>query len=87
LRVEELLAAGIHLLASASGLFLDETEAMVLVLPQIVDSNPCRRVPREREPQDEWAPQVPLAAAIQQPVGLRGWLVEAIFLHEAVDQR
>jgi hypothetical protein len=35
--IEELLAAGILLLASASGLFLDETEAMVLVLPQIVD--------------------------------------------------
>jgi hypothetical protein len=35
--IKELLAAGILLLASASGLFLDETEAMVLVLPQIVD--------------------------------------------------
>jgi hypothetical protein len=37
LRVEELLAAGILLLASASGLFLDETEAMVLVRPQFID--------------------------------------------------
>ena len=37
LRIEELLVAGILLLASASGLFLNETEAMVLVRPQFVD--------------------------------------------------
>jgi hypothetical protein len=37
LSVKELLAAGILLLASASGLFLDETEAMVLVRPQFVN--------------------------------------------------
>jgi hypothetical protein len=37
LRVKELLAAGILLLASTSGLFLDETEAMVLFRPQFVD--------------------------------------------------
>jgi hypothetical protein len=37
LLIEELSAAGCLLLASASGLFLDETEAMVLVRPQFVD--------------------------------------------------
>ena len=37
LLVEELLVAGSLLLASVSGLFLDETEAMVLVRPQFVD--------------------------------------------------
>ena len=37
LHVEELLSAGILHLASTSGLFHDETEAMVLVRPQFVD--------------------------------------------------
>ncbi len=50
-------------------------------------SIPCRRVAREREPQEEWAPQVAPAAAIRQPVGLCGWLIDASLHHEAVDQR
>jgi len=37
LLIEELLVEGSLLLASTSGLFLDETEAMVLVRPQFVD--------------------------------------------------
>ena len=37
LLVEELLVTGSLLLASVSGLFLDETEAMVLISPQFVN--------------------------------------------------
>ena len=44
------------------------------------------RGPREREPHEEWAPHI-AAAAIRQPVGLRGWLVEAILRTEAGDHR
>jgi hypothetical protein len=89
LLIEELLVAGSLLLASASGLFLDETEAMVLVRPQFVNGPlpiPVRAV-RARKLHEEWAPQVALAAAIRQPVGLHGWLVEANLHCESVDQR
>ncbi len=47
----------------------------------------CTRVPRARECQEEWAPRVAPAAAIRQPVGLRGWLVDANLHRERVDQR
>jgi hypothetical protein len=52
-------------------------------------SNPCRHGVREREPHEEWAPHVHVApvAAIRQPVGLRGWLIDAILRREVVDQR
>jgi len=39
------------------------------------------------EPHEEWAPHVAPSGVIRQPVGLRGWLVEAILRREAVDQR
>ncbi len=50
-------------------------------------SNPCMRGPREHKPQEEWAPRLAPAAAIRQPLGLRGWLVVANLRCEAGDQR
>jgi len=61
LRVEELLAAGILLLVSTSGLFLGETEAMVLVRPQFVDGPlpipvcaVCARASAKKNGPPEW---------------------------------
>ena len=86
--VNEPLAVGSLFLAGGSGLLNEE--CLVLVRPQIIDGRLpiCRRVPREREPHEEWALRVSPAAAIWQPVGLREWLIDASILHrEAIDQR
>ena len=85
------LLAGSLLLASTSGVLVKDPlaeECLVLVHPQIVwpTFNPCMRGPHERKPHEEWAPHIP-AAAIRQPLGLRGWLVDANLRCEAVDQR
>jgi hypothetical protein len=43
---------------------------------------------RERKPHEEGGPnRAALVAAIRQPLGLRGWFVEAILCREEVDQR